>query len=149
MAPRLLTILALAIVLVSSAVAAGARGTSSIQGTITDAKHSRPMMSVSVTAFFADGGAWAGSSQTGKDGVFHLQGLAPGQYRLFITKPGFRSVEVTGLAVDANDHLIVGFPIALEAAPFSDADPVQLVARCNNLVNPDEVADVYVVCGGT
>ena len=147
--PKLFTILALAIVLASPATASGAKGTSSIQGTITDAKHSRPLMSVSVTAFFANGGAWAGSSQTGKDGVFHLQRLTPGQYRLFITKPGFRSVEVTGLAVDPNDHLIVGFPIAMEAAPFVDSDPVQLIARCNNLVNPDEVADEYVVCGGT
>jgi hypothetical protein len=146
---KLTASLILTIVLVISiGTLAAAKGTSSIQGVITESKHNQPVLSASVSAYAAHGNGWVASTQTGKDGVFRLKGLSAGEYRLFITKPGYRAVEVAGLTVDTNDHLVVGFPIALEAAPFADADPVQLVARCNSLVNPDEVADLYVVCGG-
>ena len=131
----------------STAVVAAPKGTSSIEGVVSESAHARPMMSASVVALTANGNRWVESTRTGKDGVFRLKGLAAGAYQLLITKPGYRSVEVDGLTVDPNDHLIVGFTIALEAAPFNEQDPVQLVTRCNNLVNPDEVADVYVVCG--
>ncbi len=146
---QLLAILTLVMVAaIASPVLAAPKGTSTIQGVVTESAHGQPVTSVSVIALAANGNAWAGSTQTGKDGVFRLNGLRAGGYRLFVSKPGYRTVEVSGLEVGTSDHLVVGFPIALERAALNESDLIQLVARCNNLVNPGEVADVYVVCGG-
>jgi Carboxypeptidase regulatory-like domain len=137
-----------AIMLVAVIGPAVAHGTSAIQGIVVDTKHDKPLMGASISAFAANTKLLQGVVHSAKDGSFRIPGLATGEYRLFVTKPGYRSVEVSGLTVDENDHMIIGFPIALEAAPNTSEDPIQVLARCNNLVDPGETSDVYVVCGG-
>jgi Carboxypeptidase regulatory-like domain len=137
-----------AIVLVAVAGPALAHGTSVIQGIVVDTKHDQPLMGASISAFAARTRLLQGVAHSAKDGSFRISGLAAGEYRLFVTKLGYRSVEVSGLTVDENDHMIIGFPIALDAAPNTGEDPLQVLARCNNLVDPGETSDVYVVCGG-
>lgn len=124
-----------------------ASGTSSIQGSVIDFKHNRPLMSVVVMAFGAHSRTAFAQTQTDRDGTFHFRNLGAGDYRLLMTKAGYRSIEVDGLTVGATEHMIVGTPIALQAASPGESDPIQLVARCNNVVNPDETADVYIFCG--
>jgi len=124
-----------------------ASGTSSIQGSVIDSKHNHPLMSVIVMAFGAHSRSAFAQTQTDRDGTFHFRNLGAGDYRLVMTKAGFRSIEVDGLTVESAEHMIVGTPIALQPASPGESDPIQLVARCNNIVNPDETADVYIFCG--
>jgi uncharacterized surface anchored protein len=145
---KLLGFVALILTLAAIAGQPGlARGTSSIQGSVTDAKHNRPLMSVMVVAFEAHSRASLAQTETDRDGAFHFRNLGAGDYRLVMTKAGYRSIEVDGLTVETSEHMIVGTPIALQTASLGESDPIQLVARCNNVVNPDETADVYVFCG--
>jgi hypothetical protein len=143
--------LAFAFVAVASVTAVApalARGTSSIQGVIVESKHNRPLPSAAVSAFSSHTNVLAGTARSDRNGGFKISGLSAGEYRLFVTKPGYRSVEVSALTVEANDRMIIGFPIALPSAIQANEDPLQVLVRCNNLVDPSETSDVYIVCGG-
>jgi hypothetical protein len=137
-----------AVALFALALPSLAHGAASIQGTVTDGKHGRPLMGATVSAFDARTKILAEVVHSAENGTFRVGGLVPGDYRLMITKQGYRSVEVSGLSVETADHLIIGLPIAIESAANGSEDPMQMLAHCNNLVNPDEIADVYVICGG-
>src|SRR5579863_5363374 len=93
-----------------------AHSTSSIQGIVTDSKSGQPLMSVSISAYHAGSHVYAGSARSARDGSFRIRGLASGDYQLFATKSGYRAVEVSGLNVVPNDHLILGFSVPLERA---------------------------------
>ena len=142
-----LVLVAAAIVVVYAASSL-ANGSSAIQGLVVDSKQNRPLASASVSAFPANNNKLAGTARSGRDGSFRIAGLAAGNYRLFISKPGFRSVEVSGLTVAENDRMIIGFPIALQVSSAGTEDPLELIARCNNLVDPAQTSDVYIICGG-
>lgn len=142
-----LATLAMALATLASGAPGLASGTSSIQGSVTDSKYHQPLTNVVVRAFSVHSRTPIAEIWTAKDGTFRIRGLTAGEYRLLVSKSGYRSVEVSGLTVDTDDHMVVGFPIALQNAPPGTEDPVEMVARCNNLVNPNQVADVYVFCG--
>jgi hypothetical protein len=143
--------IALAFVAVASLTAVApalARGTSSIQGVIVESRHNRPLPSAAVSAFSSRTSVLAGTAHSDRNGGFKISGLSAGEYKLFVTKPGYRSVEISTLTVEANDRMIIGFPIALSAAIQAREDPMQVLVRCNDLVDPSETSDVYIVCGG-
>jgi hypothetical protein len=148
MKQKLISIVSLsAAMLVAAAGPSFAHGSSAIQGLVVDSKQNRPLASASVSAFPAHGNQLLSVVHSASNGSFKISGLNAGDYRLFISKPGFRSVEVSGLSVAANDRMIIGFPIAMQTAPPGSTDTLQLIARCNSLVDPSETSDVYVVCG--
>ena len=127
--------------------AALGQGTSSISGTVVDAKTHQPVVGVRVDVF-ADSSATnsktLAASMSRKDGTFLLEGLNGGQYRVSLSKMGYAVEELTGLSVKSKERTIIGVPIALHGASEEYASKM----ACNRLIRPDSTADVYVVCAG-
>lgn len=147
---RLWLIVALAIVsilLAGFASPSVASNGSAIRGRVVDAQTRQPLAGVRAAAFKLHGTKPLASAFSTTDGSFKLDGLAAGLYRLELSKDGFRGLTIEGIAVRANEVMIIAGSIAM--LPGSAAAPsiAQAQNQCGNLVQPGVTADVYVVCG--
>ncbi len=142
--------LALAVLFVVGTICVGAakaQSNSAISGKIIDEKTHHPIGAVKVEVFAdeeSNNPKLLGSTLSAHDGTFRVGGLSGGQYRVELTKSGYAVQILTGLAVRPNEHTIIGVPVAMARASSEYA----LKMACNSLVRQEEVADVYVVCGG-
>jgi outer membrane receptor for ferrienterochelin and colicin len=134
--------------------AAGPSTTSGeIRGRVLSADNKAPLglATVEVTRF----GATTSSTRaaTAADGVFHLQGLQPGRYRVQIRALGytpkeFRSVEIgsTSLTVDLGTVALVAAPLQLQSVQVTtQRQNIQLAPDRNTYV----VRDMPTTRGGT
>ncbi len=93
---------ALLVVLFSaSRVAAQSAGTGALTGTVTDQSgKSVPNATVTITN---SGTNQERSTTTGADGVYKFSLLSPGTYRVRFAAAGFKSAEVSGVAIDVTE----------------------------------------------
>jgi len=147
---RLWLLVAFAVVLVllaSSAPPSVASSGSAIRGRVVDAQTHQPLTGVRAATFKLHGTKPLASAFTTTDGSFKLDGLGPGLYRLELSKDGFRGLTIEGIAVRANEVMIIAGSIAMLPGSASTPNIAQAQNQCGNLVQPGVTADVYVVCG--
>jgi hypothetical protein len=121
--------------------------TSSIHGSVVDSKNHRPLQSIEVAAYAVHQRRAVGSALTGKDGTFAIRGLAGGDYKLVISATGYEVENVTGVSLRPAERLIIAGAIPLRRASLTSQTGIAR-PKCSSLVNPNETASVYVVCGG-
>ena len=73
------------------------------------------------------------SQQTGADGVYQFLGLAPGEYRVEISREGFRTLRREGLVVRVGERVVLDFELGLgegsERMEVTGAPPLLQAAR--------------------
>ncbi len=146
---QFLTVAIFIVALVMSASARiNAQNTSAIRGRVVDAQTHQPLAGVRASAYGMHGTNARAVALTTSDGSFKLDGLGPGLYRLELSKNGFRGLTIEGIAVRANEVMIIAGSIAMLQGETAAA-PTVAEARnsCGNLVQQGVTADVYVVCG--
>lgn len=146
--PRFIAIIGvIAMVLAAFAAQTSAQNTAVIRGRVVDAGNSQPLAGVRASVYSLHGTKAITTSFTRKDGVFRLDGLGPGSYRLELSKSGFRGQTIEGIAVRPSEIMIIAGSIAMQAGNANPPDVAQARNSCGNLVQPGVTADVYVVCG--
>ncbi|MDQ6780402.1 MAG: carboxypeptidase-like regulatory domain-containing protein [Candidatus Eremiobacteraeota bacterium] len=136
-----------AMALAALATHTDAQNTAAIRGRVVDAHNNQPLAEVRASAFSLHGTKAVATSFTKKDGVFRLDGLGPGSYRLELSKNGFRGQTIEGIAVRPAEIMIIAGSIAMQAGNENPPNVAQARNSCGNLVQPGVTADVYVVCG--
>jgi hypothetical protein len=117
-----------------------------ISGRVVDSRSDSPLAGVNVTAFPVGSTTAEARAMTDDQGQFTLTGLRGGDYRLLFERAGYPRALAAGIGVKAHDHLVLVAAFALQKNPrVGQARPVD---PCSSLVQPGEVADVYVICGG-
>lgn len=114
---RVLVVAALAVVAAFPVQAQQGSGT--IAGRVRDAKTGEPLSFCNIVL------ASVGGTMTDMRGDFVLRGIAPGTYRMVISRIGHKSFERNDVAVTAGDTTVVD--AALEQAPVA-VDPVVVTA---------------------
>jgi hypothetical protein len=98
--------------------------TGNISGTVTDPTGSViPGANVTVTN---TGTGVARNTQTTSTGVFFLNNLPVGNYRLTVENTGFKKYDATGIRLDVNDRL--NFTVKMEIGALSEAVEVSAAA---------------------
>jgi len=117
-----------------------------ISGRVVDSRTDVPLAGVKVTAYHVGSTAPEASAMTDAQGQFTLNGLRGGDYRLLFERSGYPRALAAGIGVKSHDHLVLVAAFALQVNPrVGQARPVD---PCSSLVQPGEVADVYVICSG-
>jgi hypothetical protein len=101
---------------------------------------------VKVTAFQQGSTVAEASSVTDDQGQFTLSGLRGGDYRLLFERSGYPKSLAAGITVKPHEHLVLISAFALESNPRFGQ--VRVTNPCSSLVQPGEVADLYVICSG-
>ena len=140
------------VAMASQSASAGARVVAdmttpaAISGRVVDSRKDTPLAGVKVTAFPVGSTTAQATAMTDDRGQFTLSGLRGGNYRLLFERSGYPRALATGIGVKPHDHLVLVAAFALQMDPrLGQARPVD---PCSSLVQPGEVADVYVICGG-
>jgi len=102
---KIYTILFCMLVLNLGAFAQSGLGT--IRGTIKDSKTKKPLDYVSITVKL--NGVAKGTAMTDDDGSYTIKTLQPGQYTLFASYVGFKSVVMEGINLAAEEDRFVNF----------------------------------------
>jgi outer membrane receptor protein involved in Fe transport len=89
-------------------VAASAQGTAVLSGRVLDAGDETPVGFATVVVENATNGTTLSGAIAGADGRFVLQGLAPGQYKIRVTFPGFLQAEADVLVSPLNNAYDLG-----------------------------------------
>jgi len=99
---------------------AGQRVSSEIQGTVRDPSDA-VVAKASVTATNLDTGL-VRSTVTDDNGIYHVDGLAAGNYELKIEHSGFKSKNLNGITLQVNQSVVLNASrnSALDAANFFD-----------------------------
>jgi outer membrane receptor protein involved in Fe transport len=114
----------LGLVLIASLVLEAQEITGTISGTVTDPTGSViPNANVIVTN---TGTGVARSTQATSAGVFFLNNLPVGNYRLTVESTGFKKYEATGIRLDVNDRL--NFAVKMEIGALSESVEVSAAA---------------------
>jgi Carboxypeptidase regulatory-like domain/TonB-dependent Receptor Plug Domain/TonB dependent receptor len=104
--------------LVVVCVAPGAWGqTAQIIGTVTDSTGAR-VQGASITASNADTGA-ARTTMSADSGYYTIPLLTPGNYRVSVSKDGFKPISITNLTLGVGNNIVKDF--ALEVGAVSQA----------------------------
>jgi hypothetical protein len=117
-----------------------------ISGRVVDAKQNTLLAGVKVTAFPQGSTAAESSAVTDAQGQFTLSGLRGGDYRLLFERSGYPKSLASGITVKPHEHLVLISAFALESNPRFGQ--VRMTNPCSSLVQPGEVADLYVICSG-
>jgi hypothetical protein len=117
-----------------------------ISGRVVDAKQNTLLAGVKVTAFQQGSTVAEASSVTDDQGQFTLSGLRGGDYRLLFERSGYPKSLAAGITVKPHEHLVLISAFALESNPRFGQ--VRVTNPCSSLVQPGEVADLYVICSG-
>ena len=130
----------------SARVVADVTNAAAISGRVVDSRNDVPIAGVKVTAFPVGSTTAEATAMTDNQGQFTLNGLRGGDYRLLFERSGYPRALAAGIGVKPHDHLVLVAAFALQMNPrVGQARPVD---PCSSLVQPGEVADVYVICGG-
>ena len=89
-------------------VAAFAQGTAIVSGRVLQVADGAPLPFASVIVELASSGQSLSGALTGEDGRFRVQGLAPGEYRITITFPGFQPAMADVLVSPLNQSYDLG-----------------------------------------
>ncbi len=100
--------LALFALLVFPAVSLAQEGTATLSGRVLDLIDGSPVGFVSVVVEEADSGERLTGTLTGEDGRFLVQGLAPGQYRISTSFPGYLPAVADLLVGELNQSYDLG-----------------------------------------
>jgi hypothetical protein len=117
-----------------------------ISGRVVDAKQNTLLAGVKVSAFQQGSTVAEASAVTDDRGQFTLSGLSGGEYRLLFERSGYPRSLAAGISVKPHTHLVLIAAFALESNPRFGQ--VQIANPCSSLVQPGQVADVYVICSG-
>jgi hypothetical protein len=117
-----------------------------ISGRVVDAKQNTLLAGVKVTAFQQGSTLAEASAVTDDQGQFTLSGLHGGDYRLLFERSGYPKSLAAGITVKPHEHLVLISAFALESNPRFGQ--VRVTNPCSSLVQPGEVADLYVICSG-
>jgi hypothetical protein len=139
------TVIAATAMIIASTTLASASWTASMSGTIVDIKTLQPVADATVKVYEAKGSQVLGKATSDAHGAFVISGLRGGQYRLQFEKPGYQRTIVAGVYVRPGERMIEAAPIAMypngvRLPNFAMSQP------CGSLIQPNETADVYVVC---
>jgi Carboxypeptidase regulatory-like domain len=146
---RLLAAIGMALLVFASLVvqaSGSAQNGSAIRGKVVDAVSHQPLAAVRAAAFRMRGTKALATAFSTTDGSFKLDGLGSGLYRLELSKAGFRGLTIEGIAVRANEVMIIAGSIGMLPGSAAPANIAQARNQCGNLVQPGVTADVYVVC---
>lgn len=113
---------------------------------VVDAKTNVPLADVKVTAYPQGSTVAESTTMTDSQGQFTLTGLRGGEYRLLFERSGYPRSLAGGIGVKPHDHLVLISSFALQSK--TRLDKARLVDPCGSLVQPGQVADVYVICSG-
>ena len=106
-----------------------------------------PVAGVSVKAYTMTSGNVLAEAVSDAVGNFTLTGLRGGEYRLDFHKIGFHDTTLVGVYVNPHSSDRLNTPIAMYP---SNTKPPRFTSTnpCGKLVNPNQMADVYIVCTG-
>lgn len=140
-----MTTIAGLVALCATASIAAAAWTASLSGTLVDIKSLQPVADATVKIYTMTGSEVMGKATSDAHGAFSIGGLRGGQYRLQFEKSGYQRTIVAGIFVKPGERLIEAAPIAMypngvRLPNFAMSKP------CGALVDPNQTADVYVVC---
>jgi 5-hydroxyisourate hydrolase-like protein (transthyretin family) len=125
---------------------AAATAAAALSGRVVDSRSKAPLAGVKVTAFPLGSTVAESSTMTDVQGRFTLAGLRGGDYRLLFEHSGYPKSLAGGIDVKPHDHLVLISAFALQSK--SGLEQVRMVDPCGSLVQPGQVADVYVICSG-
>ena len=117
-----------------------------ISGRVVDSRQDTPIAGVKVTAFPQGSTVAEATATTDSQGRFTLSGLRGGDYRLLFEHIGYPKSLAGGIGVKSHEHLVLISPFAIQAD--ARTGQARLVDPCGSLVQPGQVADVYVICSG-
>lgn len=121
--------------------------TAAVSGSVVDVKSLDPVADATIKIFSAQGSRVLGRATSDEHGTFSIGGLQGGQYRLQFEKHGYQSTIVAGLYVRPGERYIEAAPIAMY--PVGVPLPKVSVSNpCGSMVDPNQTADVYVICSG-
>jgi hypothetical protein len=127
-------------------VAAQTSVAAALSGRVVDAQSHAPLANVKITAYPQGSTVAEASAMTDIHGQFTLAGLRGGDYRLLFERPGYPKSLAGGIGVKPHDHLVLISSFALQSTQRSPQ--LRLVDPCGSLLQPGQVADVYVICSG-
>lgn len=127
-------------------VAANAATLSAISGHVVDAQKNTPLAGVKVTAYRIGFTAVQAIAMTDAQGQFTLGGLSGGDYRLLFERAGYPRSLAQGIGVKPHDHLVLVAAFALQSK--AKAEQALVANPCSSLLQPGQVADIYVICSG-
>jgi hypothetical protein len=117
-----------------------------ISGRVVDSRTDTPLAGVKVSAFPLGSTTAEATAMTDNQGQFTLNGLRGGDYRLLFERSGYPRALAAGIGVKPHDHLVLVGAFALQVNPrVGQSRPLD---PCSSLLQPGEVADVYVICSG-
>ncbi|HLJ85157.1 MAG TPA: carboxypeptidase-like regulatory domain-containing protein [Candidatus Eremiobacteraceae bacterium] len=119
-----------------------------ISGQVVDDRYGKPLEGIDVMAVSAGTTTVEASTTSDKNGRFTLRGLRAGDYRLVFQRPGSGQAYVDGIAVRADDHLVLISPFAVPNVAVALTQEIGMRPQCGKLLQPGQTADVYVVCSG-
>jgi 5-hydroxyisourate hydrolase-like protein (transthyretin family) len=117
-----------------------------ISGRVVDARNNNPLAGVKVTAFRIGFTVAQSTASTDAQGQFTLNGLTGGDYRLLFERAGYPRALAGGIGVKPHDHLVLVAAFALQSKV--KAQQALVADPCSSLLQPGQVADIYVVCSG-
>lgn len=127
-------------------VAAQTAANSAVSGRVVDARNNNPLAGVKVTAYRIGFTVAQATAMTDAQGQFTLNGLTGGDYRLLFERAGYPRALATGIGVKPHDHLVLIAAFALQSRV--KAQQALVADPCSSLLQPGQVADIYVVCSG-
>lgn len=133
-----------ALAVLALAMHASASQTASLQGTIVRASDRAPLAGALVNLYPGTGTQSAATATTDGKGSFLMIGLAPGKYRLEISRPLYQKVILSDLTLNSGRPMRFPDPIAMLSS--ADTLPTSQIAGCTSLLQPGQTADVYIVC---
>lgn len=126
---------------------ASASWSASVSGKVVDVQSLNPVSDTIVKAYSENGSQVLGKATSDAGGNFVIGGLRGGMYRLQFEKHGYQSTVVAGLTIRPSERLVEAAPIAM----YPNGVPLPKMSAnhpCGNLVDPQQTADVYIVCSG-
>jgi hypothetical protein len=127
-------------------VAAKGQVASAISGRVVDSRTNAPLTGVKVTAFRQGFTVAEATAMTDNKGQFTLTGLDGGEYRLLFELAGYPRSLAAGIGVRPHDHLVLVSAFALQSK--TRVEQARILDPCSSLLQPGQVADVYVICNG-
>jgi carboxypeptidase family protein len=141
--------LTLAVVAAISFATSGASASwsASVSGKVVNVQTLDPVSGAIVKVYTENGGQVLGKATSDAGGNFVVSGLRGGLYRLQFEKHGYQGTVVAGLTIRPSERLVEAAPIAM----YPDGVPLPKMSAnspCGSLVDPQQTADVYIVCSG-
>ena len=129
-------------------VAANTGTASAISGRVVDAQTNNPLAGVKVTAYRIGFTQVQASAMTDSQGQFTLNGLTGGDYRLLFERSGLSAIARSRHRRQTARSFGAGRARSHCSRKLEDAAVACRSIRAASLLQPGQVADVYVICSG-